>query len=384
MSVYDLEMYGRMMVDPGRSAAYSEALRRSVRPGAVVLDIGTGTGAHAMLAASLGAAQVIGVEPDDIVQLARSFARKNGLGDRVDFVQGFSQDLQLERPADVIVSDLRGSLPMFGRHFPSVVDARMRLLAPGGVLLPTRDRLRSGLVAAPDRWDELVAPWGRDRDGLDFSDGRPLATSHWVGFGDHQPLQESLLSEPAQWGTLDYGTLSTSTYDGTAVLEATRPGTAHGLCLWFDAEVLPGVGYSNAPGTGSVYGQTFVPWPRPVELELGSRVTVEISTRLVGVGHLLQWRTTVQRSGDAVTETFAQSNFGSMPLPHRRLEQRRSTATPRATEEARVTRTVIEAFDGSTALADVAARLAAKFPHRFLTEEDALAEVGDLAERYGV
>jgi protein arginine N-methyltransferase 1 len=48
ISTYSLNGYGQMIIDAIRTGSYREALRRAVNPGAVVLDIGTGTGIFAM------------------------------------------------------------------------------------------------------------------------------------------------------------------------------------------------------------------------------------------------------------------------------------------------------------------------------------------------
>jgi hypothetical protein len=60
----------------------------------------------------------------------------NGYADRITFHQTLSSAITLPQPADVIVSDLRGVLPLMQHHIPAIVDARQRLLAPGGVLIP--------------------------------------------------------------------------------------------------------------------------------------------------------------------------------------------------------------------------------------------------------
>ena len=53
---YSISSYGGMVIDERRTRPYVEALKRTVKPGDVVLDIGTGTGFFAFLAAQLGAA----------------------------------------------------------------------------------------------------------------------------------------------------------------------------------------------------------------------------------------------------------------------------------------------------------------------------------------
>ncbi len=122
--MYSVAVYGEMMGDAVRMRAYAQALREAVRPGSVVLDIGTGTGIFAMLAARFGARRVYAIEPADAIQVARDIAAANGCADRIEFIQGLSTEVSLPERADVIVSDLRGVLPLYQRHLPSIVDAR--------------------------------------------------------------------------------------------------------------------------------------------------------------------------------------------------------------------------------------------------------------------
>jgi len=137
--MYSLAGYGSMIADPVRVEAYTQALRKTVRPGSVVLEIGTGPGVFAVLACQLGAARVYAVEPDPIIQVAREIATANGCAGRIEFIEDLSTRITLPIQADVILSDLRGILPLFQHHLPSIADARRRFLAPGGTLIPKRD-----------------------------------------------------------------------------------------------------------------------------------------------------------------------------------------------------------------------------------------------------
>lgn len=70
-SRFDLHrMYLR---DGVRNAAYATAIAHHVRPGSRVLDLGTGTGIWACVAAKAGAAKVVAVEFSDLAELARDF-----------------------------------------------------------------------------------------------------------------------------------------------------------------------------------------------------------------------------------------------------------------------------------------------------------------------
>src|SRR5437867_7400576 len=140
-SMYTVYEYGGLLFDRIRSDAYAQALRQEVRPGSVVVDIGTGTGMFALLACQFGAKKVYAIEPDEAIQVAREMAAANGFSDRVEFFQDVSTRVDLPEQADVIVSDLRGLLPLFCRHLPSITHARRRFLPPGGTLIPRRDTL---------------------------------------------------------------------------------------------------------------------------------------------------------------------------------------------------------------------------------------------------
>ena len=72
---YSVADYGKMIADSVRMDAYAAALERVVKPGSVVLDIGTGTGIAALIACRLGARRVFAVEPSSVIEVARQAAR---------------------------------------------------------------------------------------------------------------------------------------------------------------------------------------------------------------------------------------------------------------------------------------------------------------------
>lgn len=58
----DLELQRRMVADRPRTDAFAAAIREVVRPTDTVLDVGTGTGILAMLAARAGARKVYAID----------------------------------------------------------------------------------------------------------------------------------------------------------------------------------------------------------------------------------------------------------------------------------------------------------------------------------
>src|SRR5690349_5202119 len=177
--MYSLNFYGEMIADAGRIEPYVEALRRAVRPDSVVLDLGGGPGLFALLACKFGARRVYAVEPANVINIAREAAAANGFADRIEFFQSLSTDVTLPERATIIISDLRGVLPWFQQHIPAIIDARQRLLAPGGVLIPGRDLLWAALVEATDEHKKLLAPWQERKFEIDLSAGVSRITNTW-------------------------------------------------------------------------------------------------------------------------------------------------------------------------------------------------------------
>lgn len=288
---YNILSYGEMIRDRVRMHAYAEALRCAVRPGATVLDIGTGAGILALLACRFGARQVYAVEVNDVVHVAREIAAANGYADRIHFIQGVSTEITLPEQADIIVSDLRGVLPLFQQHLPAIIDARQRLLAPGGILIPQCDMLWAAVVDSPEAYRQVTSPWEDSEYGFDMSAARTLMTHSWR----KAPVTpDDFLAEPTLWATLDYTRLSAADVSAELNWTITRPGTGHGLSVWFETRLLADIGFSAAPGQAStIYGQGFFPWCKPVSLGAGDHVSVKLWARLTGNDYAWHWETRI-------------------------------------------------------------------------------------------
>lgn len=379
---YRITSYGEMITDRPRMDAYAGALRQSVRPGSLVLDIGAGTGIFSLLACQFGAAAVHAVEPNEAVELARTMAGTNGYGDRIHFHQTLSTALTLPQPADVIISDLRGVLPLFQHHIAAIADARRRLLAPGGVLIPGRDRLWAALIEDPKLYRPYAEPWLRNDYGLDLSAGQPLVVNTWRKVN---AKAEQLLVSPQHWTTLDYDSIEQPDVTGELTWTAERPGTAHGLVVWFDAELAEGIGFSNAPGQPElIYGQAFFPLQEPVTLSEGDQVSATLKANLVDDDYLWRWDTRVTADGepDRLKARFRQSTFYGAPISLEKLKQREAGYIPPPEEAAEIDQFVLSRLDGRTSLGEIATGLRARFPQRFPREQDALTRAADLAQRY--
>jgi protein arginine N-methyltransferase 1 len=373
---YDVGGYGRMLADRERRDAYCRALEAAVRPGSVVLDLGTGTGFFALLAARLGARRVYGIEPANAIVTARQAVRENGMEGRVELIQEHSTRVTLAERADVIVFDLRGVLPAFRDAVATIADARERLLAPGGVLIPRADRLMAAPIEAPAAWDEAAGP--ERAHGVDLGAAQRAALNLWTR-GIFEPGQ--LLAEPREWAAIEYATVVDPDLRGTPGWTVAREGTAHGLAVWFRTDLGFGAGYDTGPGNTTIYQTAFWPWPRPVRLAPGDTVRGELSARHVGGDYVWSWSTDVHRQGEPPL-AFRQSTFAaSLPSPAR-LRKRADGYRAALGDDGRMDAYVLSRMDGSATLGEIARELHERFPARFASWEAALAHVGRLSEQY--
>ena len=317
--MYSLSAYGKMIADAARMDAYVRALRQAIKPGSVVVDLGSGPGLFALIACQLGARRVFAIEPDNVIQVGRDAAREHGFSDRIEFIQELSTKVALAERADVVVSDLRGVLPWFGQHLPSIVDARSRFLGPRGVLIPRRDRLWAAVVEVPEKYDQLVTPWTGNNTGVSLNSGRKLIVNTWSKV---RVQPENLLSEPVCWYELDYREITETNFNVPIDLVATRSGTAHGFVIWFDAELVEGIGFSNAPGGEElIYGNAFFPFEEPVGVAGGDRIDVRMEARLIGDEYVWRWDTTVSSNGETKS-SFKQSTLFGVPFSTSELRKR--------------------------------------------------------------
>lgn len=380
--MYSLHDHGRMITDRRRLEAYASALRRAVESGTIVVDVGTGTGILALLACRYGARTVYAIEASDTIEVARDIARANGVADRIQLIHGWSTEITLPEAADVIVSDLRGVLPLFAHHIPSILDARRRFLKPGGALIPARDVVWLAVVTAPDLYEPYVTPWERNDHGFDLSVVRPLVTSGWRKC---RARPSQLLLEPRPWATLDFATIESTDVAGAVSWVATEAGTAHGLVLWFDAELGPDVWLSNAPGAPeAIYGQAFFPLADPVALGPGDSVRVSLAATLVGADYVWSWTTSVRESLPAgrLKAECRQSTLLGAPLSRSTLARRSADHVPALTEEGRLNLLILQRLDAHVTLGHIADEVLAKFPASCPSWQAALTRVADVSAQY--
>lgn len=280
-----------MLNDRQRVTSFLAAVRQVVRPGDVVVDIGTGTGVLAIAAAQAGAARVYAVEATGIGKLAAANFRANGFEDRITLVTGWSMNVELPERADVLVSEIIGSHPFGERVIEVTAEARRCLLKPDARMIPRHVNVFALPVAVPDRMirrhlftQERLETW-HSWYGMDFG---ALARSMPPSFSfsvNPWKLRGRALADPVLVAAADLRTEESSVITADCNFTATASGRLNGVMIYSDLDLAPGVRLSTHPDlaeqTCSWVHPIYV-LPEPLILEPGARYRLTHRYMVVG------------------------------------------------------------------------------------------------------
>ncbi|KAJ2985410.1 hypothetical protein NUW58_g5545 [Xylaria curta] len=134
-----VDIHETMLKDTVRTDAYRDFIynNKHLFAGKTVLDIGCGTGILSMFCARAGASRVLAVDASDIIYKARENIYRAGLSDTITTLHGKMEEVTLPvDQVDIIVSEWMGYCLLFEAMLPSVLYARDKYLAPGGLMVP--------------------------------------------------------------------------------------------------------------------------------------------------------------------------------------------------------------------------------------------------------
>jgi hypothetical protein len=244
-----------MLNDRTRTEAYLKAIGEIVRPGDVVVDIGTGTGILAMAAARAGAARVYAIEAGRMGPAARSLFGANGYGKNITLIEGWSTKVELPERADVLVSEIIGNEPLAENILITTADARARLLKPDALIVPGRlkvyglpvtldgARLEANMFGkrALDKWKSWC--------GFDFGNlARFTAAESSRFYIKPQAARDwPMLAPPILLADLNLTELSEVVENSPVCVTMTASGTWNGLIVYFEVQLSPGVALSTYP-----------------------------------------------------------------------------------------------------------------------------------------
>lgn len=291
-----LELQRKLLGDRARNAAFHKALKGAIVPGkSVVLDVGSGTGFLSFLAEKLGAKECWLIESGDVAQLAEVLAVANGMK-ACRFVHAHSGDVPLPK-ADVVVSETLGNYALEEGIVGTMNDAR-EYLRKGGKLIPSSVRQFACPVTSP-RVQKEIDVW-KVGYGIDMGAARRISLQNmYVKTLGKADLLDGGKAAKA-WDEVDFTVANDDVREGTVEWKAKKKATVHGIAVWWESLLAPGVKLSTSPlAKPTHWEQIYLPLLEPVACAPGDvlRVTIASDTS-PDVRIRLRWTTELLRKGD--------------------------------------------------------------------------------------
>jgi type I protein arginine methyltransferase len=284
-----------MLADTVRMDAYRKGIARHVKAGDVVVDLGTGTGILAMLAAQQQAKVVHAIDSSNIVSLAEHIARSNNFTN-IRFSNVTSRRLVLDEPVDVVVHEQIGQALVDEGMIEKTLDLKKRLMPKSGRIVPGRFEL---FLEPASLKPEHRVPflWKAGFPGIDYSTVREWQRPPHIQFTNQdwhvasRAAIDSFLCDPTPILSFDLNLISDPAEVPNRVVAAKpvrRAGTLDAFCLYFRVIFDPEVGFDTSPFS-----------PRTV----WDSIHVRVESRDYGVGETVSYALNMRDRFDFETWT---------------------------------------------------------------------------------
>lgn len=237
-----------MLADEPRNKAYYDALKYHVTKDDTVLDIGTGSGILAMMAARSGAKHVYACEANPILAfLASEIVSQNGLSDKVTIIEKHSSELvigkDIPEKCDILVSEVFDSAIVGEDVLPTLRHAKKHLLKEDAKIIPEKATLYGRLTSSPHIHN---AHYVDDVEGLDLSpmsDVSPKA-KYYNAFFDFMP-DSHRLSDEFEMIKFDFSKDLPESYHTNSTISVTETGTANSIEMYFTLHFADHIEFSS-------------------------------------------------------------------------------------------------------------------------------------------
>lgn len=262
-----------MLNDERRNEAFERALAKVVTAESLVLDIGSGTGLLAMMAARAGAGQTVSCEMvAPLAELAREVVARNGFAGQIRIMGKKSTELSvgngLPERANLLVTETVDCGLLGEGIVPSITHAKAHLLTEDARIIPRAAAVHAMLV-------ESKRLRGLNHVGQCAGfDVRLMQQYRTPGYFPVRlaAFEYAALTAPFEVFRFDFERAQILPAQRQLTVPVTRGGECHAVVFWFDMQLDEEISISNEPGSTTHWEQAVQCLERGLTVEAGDVV----------------------------------------------------------------------------------------------------------------
>jgi len=265
--LYNKEEFGnlyeheKMLADSVRIENYKRAIQRQVRPGDIVLDLGTGTGILSFFAAQQRPEKIFAIDHSEFIGIAKKIAEQNNF-ENIEFVKTNSRNFNPDLRFDIIIHEQIGDYLFNENMIQNLLDLKQRLLKPGGMIIPGKFELFLEPACLVDSFRTPFI-WENRLHGVDFSflkDQQEILGAFKPAVYKQEWLEagavKHFLCEPRPVLSFDLNTLKSETEIPHAIeisKQVARPGALDSFCLFFKVVFDEEIQFDTSPFSANTH-----------------------------------------------------------------------------------------------------------------------------------
>jgi len=311
--MYDIVQFGSMLNDNTRLQTHLEAIRQVARD-KVVLDLGSGTGFFALAAVQAGARHVYAIESNSYAAVGRSIIEASGMSDRITTYHADSRHVTLPERVDVVIADIRGTVPFSQPVFSTWADVRERFAHENTIFIPLYDQMVVSGAYLPYFVERVLqTPWQQNPLNIPMTEALPYLLNRLHRISNPR----GTLVLPGQvWARIQYREGNRS-FTADIEWQVDHDTLMQAYVVWFVAQLLPDISFTSCiwdPQCSTSYGNLVLLLEKALLLRQGDRVLLHLAANRVDVYHVWQWHTRhLNAEGDLLHE-FKQNNLSQHML----------------------------------------------------------------------
>lgn len=263
-----------MMNDTVRNDAYEKALKSALKNGAVVLDIGSGSGLLAMMAARHGATKVTTCEQVSMVaEKAKVIIKRNGFENQIQVINKLSSNLvegiDFSERADILVTEIFDNGLLGENALLAIKHARENLLKPNAQLIPSGARVYAMCIESSEIYKNHRV---ETISNFDLSPFNQFSSYDYTGY-HLKKTDYKALSATASIFAFDFR----KDHENKSVqieFEVIESGLSHAVVFWYELQLDEDTIISTAPHLPklSCWKQAVQLFPKPLKLIKGEKL----------------------------------------------------------------------------------------------------------------